>query len=104
MKNGNKTSLKPMPATTDKQMILRVSAHTHAWIKKIAESTDTTQPNVVTLILGDAVQNEPVEYINRIKNVNAKKALQQLEEDIKMKEAERKRLTELLKNESHLPH
>lgn len=95
-----KTKLDNKQPVTDgtKQMILKVDSTTHHWIKTIAEQTDTTQPNVVNLILSEAIKNEPTEYINRIKKVNAKQELQKIEEEIKTKEAERKRLTEVLKN------
>ncbi len=80
----------------EKQMILKLDHHKHAWVKSIAEATGTTQPNVVNLILAEASKAHADDYIDQIKRLHAKEALKQLEAEHYEKEAEIKRLKELL--------
>lgn len=82
-----------------KQMILKVDPEKHKWIRAIADETAMTQPNVVNLILAQAVKNDPTEYIDQIKQLHAKEALKKLDEDSKRIDQERKRLNDLLNHQ-----
>lgn len=92
------TALKSTDSAGSKQMLLKVDASTHEWIKTIADKTDMTQPHVVNLVLAGVMKHDPVEYISQIQKEQAKAKLQKLEEDERNIAAERKRLHDFLKN------
>ncbi len=81
-----------------KQMILKVNAEQHEWLRTIAENTELALPKVVDLVLGDAIKKEPKAYIDQIKKLNAKEALKRIEAEQYSLEAERKRLTDILED------